>query len=112
VPEADLFEGTCKVGTHYAGPWWKFTADSSAVKGAKVDAEAHSGTIPWLLLRAVDHSGTGVLSNVTFIQRVDTSGGVTPSDQCDATHNLNQVKKVPYTAEYYFFEGGVGDAGP
>jgi hypothetical protein len=112
VPEADLFEGTCKVGTHYAGPWWKFTADSSAVKGAKVDAEAHSGTIPWLLLKAVDHSGTGVLSNVTFIQRVDTSGGVTPSDQCDATHNLNQVKKVPYTAEYYFFEGGVGDAGP
>lgn len=111
VPEANLFQGTCQVGTHFAGPTWEFTADTSTVKGSKVAAEAHSGTIPWLLLKAVDHTGTGVFSNVTFVQRVDTSGGVAPSDPCDAGH-VDVTIKVPYTAEYYFFEGGVGDGGP
>lgn len=111
IPDAKLLQGTCQVGTHYAGPTWAFTADGSTVVAARVAGETHAGTIPWLLLKAVSNTGTGVMSNVTFIQRVDTTGGVSPTDPCDAGH-VNEARKVDYTAEYYFFEGGVGDAGP
>jgi hypothetical protein len=99
------------VGTHYAGPSWE-SEDGSKVTAARVAGETHTGTIPWLLLKINSNTGpAGVLSNATFIQRTDTTGGVAPSDPCDAAH-VNEVKKVPYTAEYYFFEGGLGDAGP
>jgi hypothetical protein len=116
TPEAKLFQGTCQVGTHFAGPTWEFTADGSTVVGAKVAAESHSGTIPWLLLKAVAHGGpdgsTGVFSNVTFVQRLDTTGGAATAitDTCDGGH-VGDVSKVQYTAEYFFFEGGLGDGG-
>jgi len=118
VPQATLFQGACAVGTHFAGPTWEFTLDQSTVKGSKVAALAQSGTIPWLLLKAIAHGGpdgsVGVFSNVTFIQRVNTTGGTTPTATCDATkaNSADPVAKVDYTADYFFFEGGVGDGGP
>jgi hypothetical protein len=55
-----------------------------------------------LLLAGKATTGTGVFTQAKSIQRVQTVGGVTPSEPCTAT-NAKQVAKVPYTATYYFY---------
>jgi hypothetical protein len=82
-----------------AGPAWE-AKDGSKVVGKRLDpAQAKAGTIPWLKLQAVAHEGSGTLSKVTFIQRVDTEGGVAPGGACEA----NARVRVPYKATYYFY---------
>ena len=104
APEAELTDASGKViGTHYAGPSWKHQ-DGSEVKGklaAKVDAP-EPDAIPWLLLAASGHSGSGVLSRVTTIQRIHTHGGQAPKTGCDQAHTGAEVK-IPYSADYYFY---------
>ena len=56
--------------------------------------------IPWLLLQTVSTDGNDILSSVTYIQRVNTKGGLTPTAPGSTT---GAVADVPYTAEYYFF---------
>jgi Protein of unknown function (DUF3455) len=105
APEADLFDrhGT-KVGKHYAGPTWE-SNDGSKVVGAKLAAATPDPTsIPWLLLKGASHAGHGRMDEVTFLQRLSTSGGNAPATGCDAT-NVGSVARVPYTASYCFFEG-------
>jgi len=103
APDADLFKANGNIaGTHYAGPTWEYL-DGSLVVGARVAGLPVDPTaIPWLLLRAASHSGAGRMEDVTFIQRVDTAGGLAPSTSCDAT-NVGEVKGSPYTTTYNFF---------
>jgi len=54
------------------------------------------------LLRAKSNEGQGILSKITFIQRVDTAGGVAPAEGCDAGHAGAEVS-ADYAAKYYFF---------
>jgi hypothetical protein len=109
APEAKLVdESGAEVGAHRKGPSWTSLLDDSAVVGVKVgQAEAPVGTaIPWLLLRATTHSGKGLFSSVTFVQRVGTVGGKAPAaSTCDAAGAGAEVR-VGYSADYYFFEGG------
>jgi hypothetical protein len=104
APDAELHDRNDKViGQHSAGPTWKLK-DGSEVTGkaaAKVDALDPS-SIPWLLVKAVGHSGNGVLTSVTTIQRVRTHGGQPPADGCDATHHDAETKSS-YSADYYFY---------
>jgi hypothetical protein len=44
-------------------------------------------------------SGTGVFAKVTFIHRLDTTGGVAPAGKC----TKGKTVEVPYTANYYFY---------
>ena len=103
APEAELRDDQGKViGSHFAGPTWKHI-DGSEVAGkaaAKVDAP-DADSIPWLLLAATGHSGNGVLSKVTSIQRIHTKGGQPPAGGCDPSGNAE--KKISYTADYYFY---------
>ena len=95
-----------QVGTHGAGPEWTST-DGSVVNGAKaqqVNAPV-TGAIPWLLLRASSTTGTGVFKDVTYVQRLNTSGGVAPATGCDAPTSGTDTS-VAYTADYYFYTGG------
>jgi len=91
-----------QVGTHYAGPTWESKSGSRVVArrvpntGCTPDAQA----IPWLLLEAVTTDGPGMFNSTTFIQRVNTTGGLAPTAPGSA---LNEVKEVPYTAEYFFY---------
>src|SRR4051812_18968487 len=80
APEATLYDALCAaVGTHFAGPTWKWTADGSSVRGmAKASVTPDPAAIPWLLLTAVSHEGQGVMTPVTYVQRLDTSGGTAP----------------------------------
>jgi hypothetical protein len=104
APDAELKDGNGKViGTHFAGPTWKLN-DGSEITGkasAHVDSP-DSGSIAWLLVNVVGHSGKGLLTSVTTIQRVHTHGGKPPSAGCDEAHRDAETKSS-YTADYYFY---------
>jgi hypothetical protein len=103
-PDAQLFDKDGKpFGKHFAGPSWE-AADGSLITG-KAAANAPSpdaDSIPWLLVRVVSRSGTGVLVPVTSLQRINTKGGKAPASGCDPTH-VGQDIRVPYSADYLFF---------
>jgi len=105
APEAELRDSTDRViGRHYAGPTWKHI-DGSEVTG-KVLAKADSpdaDAIPWLLLTATGHSGSGALAGVSTIQRVHTKGGQPPAAPRCTSSNLDATSKSSYVADYYFY---------
>jgi hypothetical protein len=76
------------------------------VKVEQVSApSATPPAVPWLLLRATSTTGTGVFSNVTYVQRLNTTGGVAPATGCDASTS-GMDTSVAYTADYLFYTGG------
>ena len=104
APEAELHDRQDKViGQHSAGPTWRLK-DGSEVTGKRTAAvdSLDADSIPWLLVNVVGHSGKGLLSSVTTIQRVHTHGGKPPADGCDTAHKDAETKSS-YTADYYFY---------
>jgi hypothetical protein len=105
APEAELADAAGKkIAHHFAGPTWKHI-DGSEVTGkviAKQDAPKPDA-IPWLLLAAASHTGEGIFSRVTSIQRIHTQGGLPPkANTCDASAN-GKESRSPYSADYYFY---------
>ncbi|PYO50028.1 MAG: hypothetical protein DMD84_16720, partial [Candidatus Rokuibacteriota bacterium] len=47
-------------------------------------------------------TGGDTLSATTFIQRLNTAGGVAPSTGCTLSTDVGKMALVPYTAEYFF----------
>ena len=104
APEATLIDASGNpVGTHGAGPIWK-SNDGSTVKGELLQKSPSpdATSIPWLLLKAVNPSGSGLMTRIEYIRRSDTHGGASPTTGCDTQH-LNAVSRVPYTATYTFY---------
>jgi hypothetical protein len=105
APEAVLFDGSGRViGTHFGGPTWA-ARDGSRVAGARVEGAdaANPDSVPWLLLRATQHEGTGVFANIASVQRLYTAGGnAPPAAQCTAAQ-AGSMARVDYTAFYYFY---------
>jgi hypothetical protein len=103
-PEALLFavdEDHDLVGFHFAGPTWE-GLDGSEVVGAVIDScTPNPDAIPWLLLGAASNEGHGIFGRVTFIQRLNTVGGKAPSVPGTVP---GQVARVPYTADYFFYQ--------
>jgi hypothetical protein len=89
-----------KVGFHYVGPTWESNSGSKVVAARRDGCTPDANAIPWLKLQAVSNDGPGIFSNVTFIQRVNTTGGLIPSAPGST---VGEEKRVPYTAEYYFY---------
>jgi len=89
-----------KVGIHYAGPTWQTNSGSKVVGSRLAGCSPDPAAIPWLLLQAVSNDGPGVLSSVTYIQRVNTTGGLAPTAPGES---IGAIVQVPYTAEYFFF---------
>jgi hypothetical protein len=89
---------------HYKGPTWEAT-DGSIVHSdstlAKHFLPKNQGAVQWLELAAQGPSKQ--FAKVTFIHRIDTSGGLSPSDKpCDALHGGDQ-QRVNYSATYLFY---------
>ena len=116
-PQATLYgDNGHLVATHFAvpsstTPEWQAN-DGSSVIGKKVAAATVAATaIPWLLLSAVSTSlgpdGGDRLAGTTFIQRVNTTGGLAPTTAC----NTGDTANVPYTADYYFYQAAESDGG-
>ena len=104
APEAELFNERGEVvGSHFAGPTWQ-GQDGSAVVGTVLERadSPDPGAIPWLLLEAKEHAGSGAFSTITHIQRLDTAGGVGPPEGCDTAHAGAEVRE-PYEATYAFY---------
>jgi Protein of unknown function (DUF3455) len=81
------------------------------VIGTSSDADfVNPGAIPWLLVQVKDvgvlagPTGGTKLTGTTFIQRLNTFGGVAPSTDCSVTADIGAKAFVPYTADYFFYK--------
>ena len=105
-PEATLYKttGASKpVGTHFLNfstgrPVWEWKGGSSVEAARTQTAPGGAGNIAWLLLQAVATS-PGRLAQTTWIQRLNTTGGVAPAGTCTP----GATTAVPYTADYFFW---------
>lgn len=104
APVAKLMDGGNKeVGKYYGGPTWE-AMDGSKVMGKQVAvAPAAAGNIPLQLVKAEPASGSGAMSGVTYIQRLNTKGGVAPAETCNASMT-GAKRQVAYQADYVFFK--------
>jgi hypothetical protein len=99
-PIATLIEGGKTVGRHYAGPHWEL--EDGSIVAAKAVGRAPGATaqdIPQLKLEVMSRRGTGRLTDVTTVQRLDTKGGVAEG-RCPSAGAL---LSVPYSADYAFY---------
>ena len=119
-PQATLFDDDGKqVATHFlslnpvesgvARATWQHSRDTSATWALAIQPSTdpkyvQPGAIPWLLLRVVgaQEGTTGDrLAKTTFIQRVNTVGGMAPSTPCVTT---GARAFVFYEADYVFYK--------
>jgi hypothetical protein len=67
----------------------------------------NAGSIPCLMLESIGSqpgpTGGTILSRTTFIQRLNTRGGVAPAEGCSTSVEAGTQALVPYTADYYFY---------
>ena len=96
-------------------PTWQGSLDTSAVWGQSIASSSDpqfvaQGAIPWLKLQVVGAqrgpTGGALLTPTTFIQRLNTSGGVMPSTGCSQSSEVGAIALVPYTADYFFYKAG------
>ena len=92
-----------EIGKYYGGPTWE-SMDGSKLTGKQVAvAPSSPGNIPLQLVKAEPATGSGSMTGVTYIQRVNTKGGVAPTDACTAAM-AGTKKTVPYQADYVFYK--------
>ena len=64
--------------------------------------------IAWLLVQAsgaaTGPTGGDRLTKTTFIQRVNTVGGLAPATGCSTFEDLGRKAFVPYSADYFFYK--------
>ena len=111
APRALLFdpESNQPTGIHYGGidrgltpgPWWESAEDGSRIRGGNAVSAPSPNTdsIPLLRLEVMERQGAGVFSPASYIQRLNTEGGVGPTGACQT----GAQRQVPYTADYYFY---------
>jgi hypothetical protein len=125
TPQATLFEKHKEIMTHYFSPnpseggtiraTWQHSNDTSMVWGEVKPGNSSTdpayvapGAIPWLLVTVVGYQdgpgGGDKLAETTFIQRLNTSGGVAPSTGCSSSADVGKTAFVPYTTDYYFYK--------
>jgi hypothetical protein len=120
-PQATVFNDEAEQSlTHYLSPnpdegglaraTWQHSHDTSAVWALAVaissdPAFVAPNAIPWLRLAVVGAeagpSGGDKLTATTFIQRVNTAGGIAPLGGCPA---VGARTFVPYEADYIFYK--------
>jgi hypothetical protein len=95
------------VGSHFADesgkPEWKANDGSFVVAKKLAATPAPAAAVPWLLLRAISSGGAGLLGGVSYVQRVNTSGGQAPDVSACTAASVGSIQKVPYGADYFFF---------
>lgn len=130
TPQATLFSGHKQVTTHYFSPnpaengtiraTWQHSHDTSTVWGQVKEGNASTdpafvapGAIPWLLITVVGTqegaTGGNTLTATTFIQRVNTAGGVAPATGCTSSADVGKQAFVPYTTDYIFYKQAPGN---
>lgn len=121
-PQATLYVSDQQVATHFLSPsvvdgaaraTWQDSADTSRVWAAAVASSTDSnfvapGAIPWLLLKVVGNdpgpTEGSALTSTTYIQRVNTAGGIAPATGCKNAKDVGKKALVPYTTDYVFWK--------
>ncbi len=124
-PQATLFDDRDgQLTTHFLSanpdeegeprPTWQHSRDTSRVwavprETSSDPAYVEPGAIAWLLLAVVGTeagpNGGRRLAETTFIQRINTSGGLPPTTGCAQPSDVGRRKAlVPYTADYFFYK--------
>jgi hypothetical protein len=109
-PEATLYtttDGRKPIGTHFLNfatgrPVWQMEDGSTVEAARKVTVPAGTGNIASLLLQAaVTTAGSNGdrLTSTTWVQRLNTSGGVAPAGTCAPGDTI----AIPYSADYSFW---------
>ena len=92
---------------------WEHSRDSSRFLGSVVKASTDekfvaAGAIAWVKLARAGvqfgPTGGGILAKTTFVQRVNTAGGVAPPTGCASSEDVGKKAFVPYTADYIFYK--------
>ena len=63
---------------------------------------ASPGNLALQLVKAEPAMGTGAMTGVSYIQRLNTKGGVAPATACDAA-GKGKRQVVAYEADYVFY---------
>lgn len=106
-PDAALNDSDGKQVGRYFGPpaTWEAT-DGSKVTGTQLAvAPGGEGNIPYQLVQANPAMGEGAMTGVTYIQRLNTQGGVAPAMACTEA-NQGERQLVQYQADYIFWKAG------
>ncbi|CAN5501588.1 DUF3455 domain-containing protein [soil metagenome] len=103
-PVAVLCDGQkAAVGKYYSGPTWE-SNDGSKVTGKQIAVAPNKpGSIPLQLVQANPATGNGAMTGITYIQRLNTEGGVAPAEVC-AAGNAGTKQTVKYQADYVFYK--------
>jgi Protein of unknown function (DUF3455) len=104
APRANLYDRRGKlIATHFAGPTWQAKDGSSVVGQREAGVNVDPTAIDWLRLKAVSTT-PGTLGKTTFVQRINTVGGIAPAaGGCNAATS-GTTAEVPYTADYVFWK--------
>jgi hypothetical protein len=100
APDATLHHWSgLTVGRYYAGPTWQHR-DGSRITGRVVGTSPGPG-LPTQLLQATSLGGSGEFSDVTYIQRLNASGGE-PKVLCERA-SVGRGHSVEFSADYLFY---------
>lgn len=104
-PDAVLSDRTDRVvGKYYGPPATWDNLDGSRVSGSQIaTAPGAPGSIPLQLVKANPSTGNGAFTDVTYIQRVATKGGVVPAETCNDLANGTRAD-AGYRADYIFWK--------
>jgi hypothetical protein len=129
TPEATLFDEQGKqLITHFFSPnpfengliraTWQDSKDTSTVWGAATGSvRVRADSIDWVRLNVKDTGtqagprGSQTLTKTTFIQRINTVGGLADPTLCTSATDLGRQTFVPYTADYFFYQASKGRDG-
>jgi hypothetical protein len=129
TPEATLFDNAFdQLTTHFFSPnsdptvkppeagairaTWEDSRDTSRVWAAVLQQSTDEhfvqrDAVAWLLLKtagvAFGPTGGDRLTKTSFVQRVNTVGGVAPGSGCSTVDDLGRKAFVPYSADYVFY---------
>ena len=86
---------------------WAAVPNGNTLTAGTHDSCPNAGAIPCLLLQTVGSEagpeGGKAMTQVTFVQRLNTKGGAAPADGCSVAAQVGKQTLVPYTADYWFF---------
>jgi hypothetical protein len=103
LPEADLVDASGKAIARHGANFSFEHADGSRLFGTVVDFDdaPDPNNLRWLLL-STRSFGDGALSGITFVQRINTIGGM-PPPRCDAGQQ-SRLLRVDFSADFVFYK--------
>jgi hypothetical protein len=106
APRATLLTERVRIIRHFGGPTWQDLDGSSVVGQVDKPVVVDPKSVPWLRLSAKSTTAGrygNYLTKTSFIQRINTRGGLAPAASTCTAATAGVQQEVPYTADYYFW---------